>query len=126
ARPADAVLAADVRADEVEVLAQEVDEQRPRLDVALVADPVDGGRDPHDAPPRARASARSTQARATRRRYAAPPWTSSLGWSASVAAAATSALAPPSASRRSASLARTGVSATQDRPLAPAADRVTV
>src|SRR4029078_4093832 len=79
ARPADAVLAADVRADEVEVLAQEVDEQGPRLDVALVADPVDGGRDPHDAPPRARASARSTQARATRRREGGAPRTVSVG-----------------------------------------------
>ena len=42
ARAADAVLAADVRAGEAEVVAQEVDEQRARLDADVVLDAVDG------------------------------------------------------------------------------------
>ena len=47
ARAAVAGVAADVAAREVEVVAQEVDEELARLDVALVGRPVDGYRDVH-------------------------------------------------------------------------------
>src|SRR5581483_3071903 len=66
ARAAVAGVAADVASGEVEVVAQEVDEQLPRLDVALVHRAVDGDRDVHQRVACLAARSASTSARCAR------------------------------------------------------------
>src|SRR5687768_15153567 len=84
--PADAVLAADVRAGESDAVADEVGQQQPRLDVLAVAATVDGDVDrDHAACSLARATTRSTRTRTTWRRYAGDAWTEPHGSTCSAA-----------------------------------------
>src|SRR5262249_23987488 len=129
------VLGADVRAREIEAVAQEVGEARARLDRALVRLPVDvqADRSRHAAWSFARPTA-STRARvmsvaATARRYSAVAWMSAAVSSARVAlsdAARSMATVPASpTSPRSSTARRTGVgpapnSAVRTRAMRPA------
>ena len=66
----DAVLAADMGSREIDILAEEVDQEKARLDLANMADAVDGYRDRnpvvhHRASSRARATAASRVRRTT-------------------------------------------------------------
>ena len=65
---ADAVLAAEVRAGKTQVVAEEVGERPPRLDLALVDDAVHGHPDAVAAHAVAFRSARCTSTRTSRRR----------------------------------------------------------
>src|SRR4051812_23982272 len=98
ARPADAVLAAHVGSGEAQVVAQEVRQQRPRLDVALHRRAVDPRGDPHAS---ASLSARRTSSAISARR-----WSPSTP---SAARAPTSAGAAPAAATCSAPAVRIGV-----------------
>src|SRR4029078_4974563 len=90
ARAAVAGVAADVAAGEIEVVAQEVDQELARLDVALVGRPVDGDRDVHQrAAASCAARVASTSARCVR--YSLVAWTSDGG----MRVAAGAALATP-------------------------------
>src|SRR5207253_5218940 len=78
ARAALAGVAADVAARQVEVVAQEMDEELTRLDVALIRRPVDGDRDVHQrAAASCAARVASTSARCVR--YSLVAWTSEGG-----------------------------------------------
>src|SRR4029077_12912372 len=95
ARPAHPVLAAHVRAGEVEVFPQEIGQGRAHLHHALVLLAVHGDPDRarHRAPPHrasAAVSARAASVPATCRRYAAVAWMSASGESAAAAARAAS------------------------------------
>ena len=76
ARAADAVLAADVRPGEPELVAEEVGEEEPRLDVLAVAPAVDGHVDRDHAAPLPRAGDGAVDEHAVRAacRYAGEAW----------------------------------------------------
>src|SRR5262245_16604673 len=120
ARAAIARIAADVRAREVEVVAEEVHEEAPGLDLALVALAVDGDRDPlrrdrlHQLLP-ACSTARTASTSARWRRYAAEAWTSSGGSRAAPRTASTTAASSASADTTTGTAA-THPSATRARP----------
>src|SRR5207237_8105878 len=112
-------VAADVRAGQAEGLAQEVDEEQPRLDLDAVGNAVDGQLDVmpgHGYRPPARStaffSARAASTRAISRLYSTDPRRSAVGDAASAARRAASAMRASSARfpRRtsSAAEARTG------------------
>src|SRR5262249_5071342 len=128
ARAAVRRVAADVRAGEPQVLAQEMHEQQPRLDLALRGDAVDVDRDRvlrHGHAPCARATAfaraRPVRTRAISVLYSTDPRRSASGDAALAASRAASASVPASGllPRRncSASAARTGVGPAFVRPM---------
>ena len=79
ARAADAVLAADVRAREPQLVAEEVDEVLARLDLSRHRRAVDGQRDLHEPPSTSRLTTRESSTRARCRRRAGEPWMSPGG-----------------------------------------------
>src|SRR5437899_11440440 len=93
-------VAADVRAGQAQVLAEQVDEQQPRLDLHAVRSAVDGQLDVmpgHGYQPPARStaffSARTASTRAIPRLYSTDPRRSAVGDAASAARRAASAMA---------------------------------
>src|SRR5262249_18073641 len=105
ARAAVARVAADVAARQVEVVAQEVDEELARLDVALVGRAVDGDRDVHQRVA-ASCAARVARISARRMRYSLQAWASGGG----VRFAARTASATPSGES---AVTKTGTASTQ-------------
>src|SRR5581483_1998292 len=117
ARAAVARVAADVAARQVEVVAEEVDKELARLDVARVRRAVDGDADVHRDAASCAARVASTSARWSR--YSALAWTSDGG---SIPAPRTAAATPSGES----AVTRTGTasmqpSATRTEPLTLAA-----
>src|SRR5262249_16906457 len=111
-------VAADVAAGQVEIVAQEVDEELARLDVALVGRAVDGDRDVHQRPA-ASCAARVASTSARWIRYSLEAWTSDGGmrFAARTAAATRSG----ESAVRSTGTASTQPSATRTAPLTLAA-----
>src|SRR4029077_6524809 len=72
-------VAADMASRQVEVVADEVDQQLPGLDLALVLDAVHGDRDVHQLRPAAWCAARIASTFARCARYSLEAWTSEGG-----------------------------------------------
>src|SRR4029078_13053045 len=106
-------VATDVAAGEVEVVAEEMDEELARLDVALVRRPVDGDRDVHQ---RAAASSAARVASTSERwiRYSLEAWTSDGGMRFAARTASATASGPSDV--RSTGTASTQASATRTPP----------
>src|SRR5919201_1526424 len=114
ARASVAGVAADVAAGQVEVVAQEVDEQASRLHLSLVRGAVhlygDRARrlGAHEARSFAACTARAASTSARWRRYSADAWTSSGGWSPAERTAPRTAFSSADSGRTS-----TGTASTQ-------------